>query len=199
MGKLGRYKRRRQSTTQHGCNNGDGQGNPLEACSEPQHPKKATTFSAPTVEQEQPTEISLMKPSILRPKNSAAQSILKSISTDPPKKIVASIIPLSSVHQNVVEFTEEQLPYFLAFLGREKTALRCGQGTVCPSNPATGTTTTSTTSSDSTDEATTTNSASRSLPLHWNNKYIDFEKLLEFNINFGSFPYKINEFGTKTE
>jgi hypothetical protein len=169
MGKLGRHKWRRQSTAQHGCNNGDGQGNPLEASSEPQHPKKATTFSAPTVEQEQPTEMSLMKPSILRPNNSAAQSILKSTSTDPPKKLVASIIPLSSVHQNVVDFTEEQLSDFLAFLRREKTALYCGQGTVCPSNSATGTTTTSTTSttsSDSTDEATTTNSASHSLPLH---------------------------------
>jgi hypothetical protein len=82
-----------------------------------------------------------------------------------------------------------------------KTALHCGQGTVRPSNPtATGTTTTSTTSSDSTDEATTTNSTIRSLPLHWNNKYIDFEKLAEFDLNFSSsFSYKINEFGTKTE
>jgi hypothetical protein len=140
MGKLGHRKRRRRSAAQHGCNNGDGQGNPLEASSEPQHPKKATTFSAPTVEQEQATEISLMKPSILRSKNSAAQSILKSTSTDPPKQLVASIIPLSSVHQNVVEFTEEQLSDFLAFLRGGKTALHCGQGTVCPSNPATGTT-----------------------------------------------------------
>jgi hypothetical protein len=121
MGKLGHHKRRRRSAAQHGCNNDDGQGNPLEASLEPQHPKKATTFSAPNFEQEQPNEISLMKPSILRPKNSAAQSILKSTSTDPPKQLVASIIPLSSVHQNVVEFTEEQLSDFLAFLRRGKT------------------------------------------------------------------------------
>jgi hypothetical protein len=63
-----------------------------------------------------------MKPSFLWPNNSAAQSILKSTTTDPPKTSAPSITPLLYMHQKaVVEFTEEQLSAFLDFLQREKT------------------------------------------------------------------------------
>jgi hypothetical protein len=134
----------------------------------------------------------------LGPNNDAAQSILKSTSTDPTKKLAASITPISSTHQKVVvQFTEEELAGFLSFLRRQKAAAHCGQGTH-PPNSAAGTTTTTGTTTDSLNDATT-NSTPRALPLHCNNRYIDFEKLSDFDLDFGCFSYKINEFGTKTK
>jgi hypothetical protein len=206
MGGLARHKRRRRNTYQHGCNNPDGQGNSsLEGSLEPEHTKKPTASSSPTVAQEQhtkkptasssptvaqaqhtelPTKLSspLMEPSILGPNNDAAQSILKSTSTDPTKKLAASITPISSTHQKVVvQFTEEELAGFLSFLRRQKAAAHCGQGTH-PPNSAAGTTTTTGTTTDSLNDATT-NSTPRALPLHCNNRYIDFEKLSDFDLD----------------
>jgi hypothetical protein len=65
--------------------------------------------------EEPPTVFSSpMKPSILWPKNGAAQSILKSPSTDPPRKAAASITPLLSKHQKLlVEFTAVELSAFV--------------------------------------------------------------------------------------
>ncbi len=210
MGTLGRHKRCRRNIVKHECNNPDGPGNSLlEGSLEPGHSTEIqrTNISSPTVEQqEQPTtELptatlpSPMMPSILSPKNDGAQtSILKSTSTDPPWKSAASITPLSSMHEKVVaDFTTEELSTFLAFLWQEKTAAHCGQGTH-PPNSAVDTITTGTITTDSTDDAAT-NSTVRSLPLHCNNRYIDFEKLSDFDLDFGSFSNKINEFGTKTE
>jgi hypothetical protein len=116
------------------------------------------------------------------PRKSADLSIAEKA---PPRKLTA----LSKV---VVEFTAQQLSAFLAFLRREKHALPCGQGTMV------GTTTGTTTTDDST---TTRNDDSTDpfLPLYCNNKYIEFEKLSEFDLDFGSFSYKVNEFGAKTK
>jgi hypothetical protein len=68
-----------------------------------------------TAMEEPPTKFSShMKPRILWPKNGAAQSILKSPSTVPPRKSAASITPLLSMHQKVVvEFTAEELSAFV--------------------------------------------------------------------------------------
>jgi hypothetical protein len=60
-----------------------------------------------------------------------------------------------------------------------------------------------TTGQDTTRTASSTNDidgdTTTFLPLHCNNKYIDFEKLSEFDLNFGSFSYKIDKFGRKTQ
>jgi hypothetical protein len=192
MGTLGRHKRRRRNTCQHECPNTSGgrttgleeKGNSLlDASLEPplspsaandereQHAEPPTTFSSP------------MKPSTLWPKNTDnTQGTLKS--TDPTQKAAASITPLSSTPGKVVaDFTTEELSAFLAFLRQDKTTSPSGQGTRHPT-PAT--------------PSPTTDSTECLLPLHCNNKYIDFEKLSEFNLDFDSFSYKINEFGRKT-
>jgi hypothetical protein len=130
-----------------------------------------TTFSSP------------MKPSTLWPKNmDDTQGTLKS--TNPTQKAASSITSLSSTPGKVVEdFTTEELSAFLAFLRQDKTTSHSGQGTRHPT-PAT--------------RSPTTDSTECLLPLHCNIKYIDFEKLSEFNLDFDSFSYKINEFGRKT-
>jgi hypothetical protein len=89
---------------------------------------------------------------------------------------------VSSTEQQKVlaEFTEEELFGFLAFLRRRD-------------NNKTHST------NETTEPTTNEPTAAEEPSLHYNNQYIDFEKLSEFTLDFDSFSYKINEFGTKTK
>jgi hypothetical protein len=184
MGTLGRHKRRRRNTSVHGCRNDNGRGTtPLQQEDGNAIKEQASLEAHPSSRNEQePTDMSPILQSSSPPRKSADLSIAEKA---PPRKLTA----LSKV---VVEFTAQQLSAFLAFLRREKHAVPCGQGTMV------GTTTGTTTTDDST---TTRNDDSTDpfLPLYCNNKYIEFEKLSEFDLDFGSFSYKVNEFGAKTK
>jgi hypothetical protein len=84
----------------------------------------------------------------------------------------------------LLRFYNRRALRFLGFFATRKTAAHHGQGK-CHPDSATGT--------------ITTDSIYFFLQLHCNNKYIDFEKLSEFDLDFGCFWYKINKFGRKTK
>jgi hypothetical protein len=74
----------------------------------------------------------------------------------------------------LTDFAEDELLGFLAFLRRENNS-----------------------KTHSTNGKTTNESTEPSL--HYNNQYVDFEKLSEFTPDFDSFSYKINKFGRRTK
>jgi hypothetical protein len=186
MGTLGHHKRRRRNTHEHGCNNNSGRAASLPSNENGQDQE---------VQQPPPTLSSPVKGT--PPSKTAASSTITPLSfaqqkapqastqqkAPPARKIVASY----TTHEKVVaEFTTQELSAFLAFL---QTA---ASSTI---TPQCGNVTTATAMSGLRTDSPTNDG----LPLHCNNKYTDFAKLQEFDLDFGSFSYKVNEFGRKTQ
>jgi hypothetical protein len=193
MGTLGRHKRRRRNTHQHGCNNisgqhggddptlkEDGDSSFLDAsfALQTSSPNSSLTQATQQQEAQERTEIPVKK---------AAGHPTFSPPQKPPNKKAMNAAPqrkslVSSTEQQKVlaEFTEEELFGFLAFLRRRD-------------NNKTHST------NETTEPTTNEPTAAEEPSLHYNNQYIDFEKLSEFTLDFDSFSYKINEFGRKTK
>jgi hypothetical protein len=182
MAMLGRHKWRRQNTHQHGCNNRSGKhggDNPTlkeDGDSSSLDASFALNKSSPTSsanQQQEQDHTNIPVEAAGQPTFSPPQTSLnkKAMNTAPQRKSVGS----STEQQKVLaEFTEEKLLGFLAFLRRENSKTHSTNGK-------------------------NTNKSTADPSLHYNNQYIEFEKLSEFTLDFDSFSYKINEFGRKTK